>query len=149
MVRIDPSLFAEYAPHPLCALDAGGVVVRINPTLQHQLGYPELELRQQLFRSLVHPEDRDAVNYALIDPFDGTLRGGFTCRHRDLAGTYHTIQWFPLPLAGPPWLLLGILIEPHHTDMQLRLLRSEQALQQSERRLDEYRHVRLPSGVQH
>lgn len=137
MVRIDPSLFAEYAPHPLCVLDAGGVVVRINPTLQHQLGYPEPELRLQLFGSLVHPDDRDTVHYALIEPLDGTLHGGFTCRHRDLTGSYHTIQWFPIPLAGPPWLLLGTLIEPHHTDLHLRVLRAEQALQQSERRLDE------------
>ncbi|MFV9503608.1 MAG: PAS domain-containing protein [Oscillochloridaceae bacterium umkhey_bin13] len=140
MTLLDPRSLLASLPYPCCTLDATGAVLQINPVLDHLLGHPEALVCSQLFADLLHPDDHHVVGQTLVELTQQALHPGFTCRHRDHTGRYCNIQWQPTLLAGAQWLLVGCDLSrnnPQVAELHRRLLRSEQALQQSERRLNE------------
>lgn len=89
--------FLNLANDLLAVYTVSGQFVRVNPTFNRVLGYPDSELRFLSFSDLVYPEDRARVDVHLQKIMDSPpyveIRVDFTARALCKDGSFRWIEW--------------------------------------------------------
>lgn len=112
----------------LCTIDASGRLLDLNPAWEQTLGYSREELRGQVLKNLIHPDDL-AVATSALQNLTGEKAGRFEsrCRHKD--GSYRWLAWVVVTST------LDQLLYAAARDITERRL-SEQSLQQQREQLE-------------
>jgi len=112
----------------LCTINASGYLLDLNPAWEQTLGYRREELRGQILKNLIHPDDLGITTSAL-QRVTGEKTGHFESRCRQKDGSYRWLAW--VVVASP----LDELLYAAARDMTERRL-SEQSLQQKREELE-------------
>jgi PAS domain S-box-containing protein len=78
---------------PMCISDKNGYLLKANPAFSRVLGYLPNELKNELFSSIVHPEDKVSFEKSLIRYQAGEKVSRLECRCKTKFGAYKWLSW--------------------------------------------------------
>ena len=78
---------------PMCISDNNGYLLKVNPAFSRVLGYLPNELKNELFSSIVHPEDKVSFEKSLIQYQAGEKASRLECRCKTKFGAYKWLSW--------------------------------------------------------
>ncbi|MGJ8649461.1 MAG: PAS domain S-box protein [Opitutaceae bacterium] len=117
----------EYAPTGIAIIDKEGKIVQCNPVYSRITGYSEEELREMLYSSLIHPEDRKRHQQMEQRLLKSQKAESVETEYRDMHKNGHTIWVHEVVSKLPYDSHLIILVN----DISLRR-QAEEELQRSE-----------------
>ena len=83
-----------------CIADMSGIFLKLNKAWECTLGYTLQELELSNYLELIHPDDLEATQQALIKLGNNTSVANFTNRYRAKNGEYRYIEWKSMPSGG-------------------------------------------------
>jgi diguanylate cyclase (GGDEF)-like protein/hemerythrin-like metal-binding protein/PAS domain S-box-containing protein len=121
-VQTELASFFRITPSMLAVADRSGQCRAINPAWEIMMGYRDKDIEGKPYLDLFHPDDRNAVQEALIALRHGESLKGKTVRMRDRNGEYRYLEWFVARDKENIYAAANDVTKRHETESRLQNL---------------------------